>query len=57
VREELLPLTLPSPPLGERDLKGCTVGFSSFPRRERNLEERMVTFFSSLSPVAGERVG
>ena len=57
MREYALSLTLPSPPLGERDLKGCTVGVSSFPRGERDLEERTVTFFSSLSPAAGERAG
>ncbi len=29
MREYALSLTLPSPPLGERDLKGCTVTLSS----------------------------
>jgi len=57
VREELLPLTLPSPPLGERDLRECAVRFFFPPLTEGDLRECTVRFFSSLSPASGERVG
>jgi hypothetical protein len=45
--------------LGERDLKGCNVRFSSsLPSvGARDLKECNVRFSSSLSPVAGERAG
>jgi len=52
LREHELPLTLPSPPVGERDEKWRTG------REGERDEMRLATLgstFESLSPVAGER--